>query len=255
LSEAREKVAEYERLRRGGVDPLARKRGQLAQRQAPNFKPFALAYVADHSPSWKNPKHRQQWSSTLATYAFPKIGALSVSDIQPAHVALVLRPIWKEKAETARRLRGRIERILDAAEAAGYREGKNPAGLAVLRHLLPKEKRATVRDHQAVPYEDIPALVAELRERTNVSARALLFTILTAARTGEVIGAEWSEIDMAAWAVPADRMKGGKPHAVPLVREALDILEALPRSGPVVFAGPRGKLSNMAMDQRESWAI
>jgi integrase len=229
-----------------GLDPLTerRKRQQelIAERaKAVTFKQVAEDYLKLHLDSFKNVKHRYQWRATLATYVYPKIGATTVADIGPADVLKCVEPIWNSKHETASRVRQRIERIFDYAAARQYRSGDNPA--AHVTESLPKGGNG--RSHlAALPYAELPAFMAELRERNSISARALEFTILTAARTGEIIGAGWSEIDLKAgvWTIPAGRMKAGKEHKVPLCDRAVKILQGLPRQGEKVFP-----LSNMAM--------
>ena len=209
--------------------------------------------IASHEAAWKNPKHRAQWKATLATYAYPVFGDLSVSAIDTVLVQKVLDPIWSTKTETAGRVRGRMEAVLDWAKVRGYREGENPARWrGHLDKLLPNRRKVrAVKNHAALPYSKLPAFTAELRERTGVSAKALEFAILTAARTSKVIGATWSEIDLRSgvWTIPAHRMKAGKEHRVPLTDRALEILRSLPREGDFVFMGGRaGKpLSNMAL--------
>lgn len=250
LSKAKAKRDELNAMRMSG-DPLAERRAgrEKQKREQVTFKEFAEPFVAAHIKTLRNAASQRQWPNSLATYVYPKIGNLRVCDVEAVHVAKVLEPIWLDKAETARRVRARIERIMDAAEAAGLRSGRNPASLNLVRPLLPRKKRAAVKHFAMLPYQDLPALVAELKGRENVSARALLFCMLTLARTGEVIGAEWSEIDTKAklWRIPAGRTKTDRAHAVPLTSEALAVLETLPRSGEYVFAGPRGKLSQMAI--------
>ncbi len=188
--------------------------------------------IASHEAAWKNPKHRAQWKATLATYAYPVFGDLSVAAVDTGLVQKVLEPIWSTKPETAGRVRGRIEAVLDWAKVRGYRDGENPARWrGHLDKLLPNRRKVrAVKNHAAMPYPELPAFMAELRERTGVSARALEFAILTAARTSEVIGATWSEIDLKArvWTIPAHRMKAGKEHRVPLPDRAMELLEACP---------------------------
>jgi len=255
LAEARRARDEAERLVREGIDPIAlRDAGRLAQSLKPTFGAVADALIAAKEGEWRNPKHRAQWRMTLETYAAP-LRARPVDEIDTAAVLSVLTPLWQAKPETASRLRGRIEAVLDAAKAQGYRSGENPAQWrGHLAHLLPKRGKLTRGHHAAMAYADIPAFVARLREREAVAAMALEFCILTAARSGEVYGARWSEIDLDAkvWTVPAERMKAARPHRVPLVDRALAILETLTkeRTGDLVFPGQRsGKpLSSMAME-------
>jgi integrase len=256
LTQARRKAFKLQQLIVDGIDPLAAKQAEKkAAAKVPTFAECAEAYVEAHRAGWRNPKHVAQWESTLKTYAAPVIGDLPVSDVTVDHVVRILQPIWTAKPETAGRLRGRIERVLDWARARGYREGDNPARWqGALSHLLPPLSRVqTIKHHDAVPYAEVPALVAELRSRPSTSAQALAFTVLTAARTGEVIGATWSEIDLdaAVWTIPAQRMKAGRAHRVPLSDAAVALLRSLPRAGEFVFTGARAgrPLSNMAMLQ------
>ena len=220
------------------------------------FRQCAEQFIELHGPSWSNPKHAAQWTSTLATYAYPVMGALSVSHITDAHgtdlMLKVLSPIWHSKTETASRLRGRVEQILDWARVRGYRSGENPARWkGHLDKLLPaKSKIAPVKHHAAMPYSDVPAFMQRLRAEQGMAARALEFTILTAGRTGEVLGARRSEIDRKArmWVIPAERMKAKREHRVPLSDAALAIIDAA-SEGEYLFPGAKlGKpLSNMAM--------
>jgi Phage integrase central domain/Arm DNA-binding domain len=219
LAEARKRAADSRKLRLEGLDPIAeRKSGRLKAKleaaRAMTFRQCAEAYIDAHRESWKNAKHAAQWPSTLETYAYPVFGNLSVQAIDVTLVTKALEPIWKTKTETAARLRGRIERVLDWAAVRGYRKGDNPARWrGHLDHLLPhRAKVQKVRHHAALPYPEIGDFVAKLREQQGISAQALEFLILTAARTGEVIGATWREIDLATavWTIPASRMKAGK---------------------------------------------
>src|SRR6516225_2349599 len=196
-------------------------------------------YLDLHLDSFKNTKHRYQWRATLATYVYPKIGAMTVADIGPADVLRCIESIWNTKRETASRVRQRIERILDYAATRQYRSGDNAA--AHVTESLPKGGNG--RNHlAALRYAELPAFTAELRARDSIGARALEFTILTAARTGETIGATWDEFDLKAktWVIDAARMKAGKEHKVPLCDRAVEILRALPRHGARPFP-----LSNM----------
>jgi integrase len=259
LHEARGKALDARRLRHEGVDPIetrraARLRERLEAAKAMTFKQCAESYIADHRAEWHNPKHAAQWEATLETYAYHVIDALPVQAIDTGLVLRVLEPIWTAKPETAGRVRGRIERVLDGAKARGYRVGENPARWkGHLDQLLPaRSKVRKVRHHPALPYAELPDFMVALRGQEGVSARALEFTILTAARTGETIGAKWSELDLAdkIWTIPAERMKAGKEHRVPLCARALAILEELKKvGGKFVFPGAKaGKpLSNMAM--------
>lgn len=260
LAEAREARDRCHRLLREGTDPIdARQEKRLAVRAAAamviTFKEAAEKYIAAHKAGWRNAKHAEQWTSTLASYAFPVIGSLSVASVGTAHVMKVLEPIWAEKTETASRVRGRIEAILDWARARGYRDGDNPARWrGHLDKLLPARRAVQrTRKQPAMPHAELPEFMGELRGMNSISARALEFTILTAARTGEAIGATWAEFDLdgKAWTIPAKRMKGHREHRVPLSDRAVEILNALPREpdNEHVFIGARkGRgLSNMAM--------
>ena len=246
LAEARDKARTMRQMLLDGLDPLIerRKREQqlIAERaKAVTFREVAQAYLDLHLDFFKNAKHRYQWRATLATYVYPKIGVMTVADIGPADVLRCIEPIWNTKRETASRVRQRIERILDYAATRQYRSGDNPA--AHVAESLPKGGNG--RNHlAALRYAELPAFMAELRNRDSISARALEFTILTCARTGEIIGAAWSEIDLKArnWTIPAARMKAGKEHKVPLCDRAVEILRGLPRHAEKVFP-----LSNMAM--------
>jgi integrase len=258
LAEAREKAREARRALLDGADPLTsrRERRAAARLQATKgvtFRQCAERMIASHEAAWKNEKHRAQWRSTLASYVYPIFGELAVAGVDTGLVLRALEPIWATKPETAGRVRGRVEAVLDWVKARGYREGENPARWrGHLDKLLPNRRKVrAVKNHPALPYDELPAFMGELRGRESVSARALEFAILTAARTGEVIGATWAEMDTKAgvWTVPAGRMKAGKEHRVPLGKRAIEILTALPREGEFVFMGGRaGKpLSNMAM--------
>jgi len=263
LAEARDAAAAARKLVRQGIDPISRRRAEradAAERTGLNtFAEVADAYIAAHEASWRNAKHRQQWRNTLDTYARPVLGNLGVAIVDTGAVMRVLEPIWREKPETASRLRGRIESVLDYATARGWRTGDNPARWR--RHmdnLLPsRAKIARVEHHAALPWRQIGAFMADLAKQEGVGALALRFAILTAARTGEVIGARWSEIDMpaAVWTVPAGRMKAGREHRVPLSDSALDVLRQAAKlalkQDPAAFVFPGGKagkpLSSMAM--------
>jgi integrase len=221
------------------------------------FRQCAEAYIAAHEAGWRNAKHAAQWPSTLATYAYPIIGELPVSAVDTALVVKVIEPIWHTRTETASRVRGRVECVLDWAAVAGYRpsDAPNPARWkGHLENLLPKKSRiAPVKSLAALPYGELPAFMSELAMQTSIGALALQFAIFTAARTGEVVAARWSEIDLTAklWTISAERMKAGREHRVPLSEPAVRILErlqALPAS-PFVFPGdnPRRPVSDMIM--------
>jgi integrase len=237
LVEARDRAKLLRQQLLDGLDPMVerRKREQalIAERaKSVTFKQVAEMYLDLHLDEFKNAKHQAQWCSTLATYAYPKIGGMTVADVGPADVLRVIEPIWKEKRETATRVRQRIRKILDYAAEREFRSGDNPAANIT---SLPKGKNGK-EHHAALPYGELPAFMQELRNRDSLSARALEFTILTAARTGETIGAT-DEFDLKAqvWTIPGERMKAGKTHKVPLCARALAILHDLPRHGDRIF--------------------
>lgn len=272
LADARAKVEAHRATLKGGSDPvLVRREGRVrreaeaaaaateAAARAHTFDKVAAAYIGAHEAEWRNEKHRQQWHNTLRTYASPVIGALSVADVDTGHIITILEPIWRDKPETASRLRGRIEVVLDYAKVSGWRSGENPARWkGHLDHILPaKGKVAKVKHHAALPWSEIGVFMAKLVEQEGVAALALRFTILTAARTGEALGATWGEIDLkgAVWTVPAARMKAGRVHRVPLSEPAIAVLAEVAKlrahegpDGPV-FPGQKLTLpmSNMAM--------
>ena len=238
LARARELAVEARALVADGKNPIQERR---ALRVVPTFGETADALVADLSPQWRNPKHKAQWAMTLTHYAEP-LRARPVDQITTEEVFRVLKPLWETKPETASRLRGRMERVLDAAKVKGFRSGENPARWrGHLDHLLPRRQKLSRGHHAALPYADLPAFMAELRARKAIAARALEFTILTAARSGEVRGAHWPELDLTTriWAVPAERMKAGREHRVPLCSRAVAILEDMKklRVGDYVFPG------------------
>jgi integrase len=233
LADARSKAAECRRLCQDGTDPIEERKVQRQQAaldaaKTLTFKEACGRYIASHKAAWRNDKHASQWENTLAAYAEPVLGRLSIQAIDTALVLKVLQPIWKTKPETASRVRGRIEAILDWAKVQGLRQGENPARWrGHLDHLLPaRAKVRRVKHHPALPYAELPDFIANLRVQEGVAARALEFTILTAARTGDTIGAVWDEVNTSdkVWTVPADRMKAGKEHRVPLSSRALAIL-------------------------------
>jgi integrase len=245
LKRAREKAAQCREQRLDGIDPLearktARIEAAVASARTMTFRQCAEAYIAAHGDSWTNPKHAKQWRTTIETYAYPILGDLPVQAIDVDLVVRVLEPIWKTKNETASRLRGRLENILSWASVRKFRQGDNPARWrGHLEELF--AKRSAAVHHAALPYRDLPDFVAALGGREGIAARALEFTILTACRSGEVLGARWSEIDMQGrlWVIPAGRMKSGREQRVPLSAGAMAILEALPRDGELVFPGTR----------------
>ena len=237
-----------------GEDPLeARRQAERASSDVPRFGAYALALVERIEEGFSNPKHRQQWRNTLETYCAP-IWARPIDTIDTAGVLACLTPIWQSKPETASRVRGRIERVLNAAKAERLRAGENPA--AWRGHLdatLPKPGKLTRGHHSALPYADMPAFMAELRARPALAAMALEFAVLTATRTSEVLNAQWSEFELGAglWTIPAERMKARKEHRVALSKRALAIVRELSaaRSSEFVFPGqkPGKPLSNMAL--------
>lgn len=259
LAQAREKARAARDSIDAGTDPiLARQQAKsalrAAQASAITFAEAARRFIDAKSDEWRNSKHRAQWENTLDTYAFPIMGSLHVQDVKQTHVLAVLEPIWREKTETASRLRGRIESILDWATARHYRSGENPARWrGHLDHILAKPtKIARVKHHSALPVDDMPAFMVDLRKREGSAARALELAILTATRSGEVRGATWTEVDLdaALWTIPAARMKAGKEHRVPLSDAAAKLLKALPRfeGTDLVFPGSKGKpLSDMTL--------
>ncbi|MDC8753316.1 integrase arm-type DNA-binding domain-containing protein [Erythrobacter sp. sf7] len=261
LAEARDLATALRLKVKAGIDPLEERQRAEAEAKAAEqaakvagitFRAMAETHIAANKESWRNAKHRQQWENTLKTYAYPVIGDLPVAEVDTPHVLKVLEPIWREVPETASRLRGRIETVLDSAKARGYRQGENPARWrGHLAQILPARTKLSRGHHKAMPYDAIPAFVEQLQAREAVAALALEFVILTAARTGEVIAAEWSEVDLAkaVWTVPAERMKAGKEHRVPLSPRAVEILEQTKQlGGKHLFPGAgRAKLSSMAM--------
>ena len=259
LALAREKARKVRLDVESGVDPIvARKaaKGALASQQATEktFKQAAEAFIEAKSDTWKNAKHRAQWTSTLETYAYPHLGKLLVRDVGLEHVLKVLEPIWKSKNETASRIRGRIEKVLDWATVRKLREGENPARwkghLEML--LAAPSKVQSVEHHRALPVRDMPTFFASLKAREGIAAKALAFAILCAARSGEVRGGTWQEIDLKnkVWIIPGVRMKAGQEHRVPLSKEALCILLVTPddQRRDLIFPAPRGgQLSDMTL--------
>jgi integrase len=240
LAEAREKASSLFRQVKSGIDPLSAKEAIAAAAKAAaqdavvkrvKFREAAQRFIDGHTPSWRNPKHAAQWPATIETYANPVFGDLPVGDVATTHVLAAIEPIWLGKPETASRLRGRIERILDFAKTRGWRAGENPA--AWKGHLaltLPaRSKVRKVEHHAALPWREIGDFMLALKDQQGVGARALRFAILTAARSGEVRGARWSEINRstATWIVPAERMKGGREHRIPLSEPALAVLREM----------------------------
>ena len=260
LEAAREQASEYRKLLKQGLNPLAEKRKierelHLSVAKSMTFAECAAAYIDINRHGWKNPKHAQQWSNTLKQYAYPAIGKLPVAEVDTALVVKCLEGIWTSKNETASRLRGRIETVLDWATVSKYREGENPARWrGHLDKILPKPSKVqNVEHHAALPYTDISEFIVKLRNQQGIAARCLEFTILTAARTNESIGATWDEIDVISqtWTIPVERMKANKPHRVPLSSRALAIVQemSLLKTNEFVFPGLKRGLSNMAMLQ------
>lgn len=255
LAAARDKARDTRAKIEQGIDPVAaRKAAKATLVSVLTFDEAAKLLIQAKSPEWKNEKHTAQWKSTLDTYASPTIGKLPVDKVELTHVLDILTPLWIAKTETASRLRSRMEAVLAWATASGYRKGDNPARWkGNLDALLAKPgKVRKVVHHSAMDMDALPAFVADLRKRDGIAARALEFLILTAARSGEVRGAVWDEFDMeaAVWIIPANRMKAGKEHRVPLSARALEILDALPHmaGSPYVFTAPNGKmLSDMSI--------
>lgn len=262
LADARDLATALRLKVKSGIDPLEERQRAEAHAKAAeqsakvagiSFKAMAETHIAANRDSWRNAKHKQQWENTLQTYAYPVIGDLPVAEVDTPHVLKVLDPIWREVPETASRLRGRIETVLDSAKARGYRHGENPARWrGHLAQILPARTKLSRGHHKAMSYDAIPAFVEQLQGREAIAALALEFVILTAARTGEVIAADWSEVDLskALWTVPAERMKAGKEHRVPLSPRAVAILEETRQlGGKYLFPGGQSasKLSGMAM--------
>jgi integrase len=262
LTEARDGALTCRKLLRDGIDPIEQRKHLRGQVQAEavklmTFRACAEKYVSSHSAGWKSIKHTTQWINSLATYAYPVFGDLPVQAVDTGLVMKVLEPIWFTKTETAGRIRGRIENILGWATVRKYREGENPARWkGHLDTLLPaRSKVQKVKHHAALPYDEIGIFIKDLRKQEGISARGLEFLILTAARTGETIGARWDEFDFdkAVWVIPADRMKVDKEHKVPLSSAALEVLTGLKEiaHNDFVFPGMRSNtsLSNMAFLQ------
>ncbi len=259
LAKARKMAAEARELLREGLDPIDTRTGTRSATRAAGastvtFQQCAESYIEAKRAGWKNAKHAAQWGATLAQYAYPVIGGLSVQDVTLPLVLKILEPIWVAKTETASRLRGRIQSVLDFATARGYRSGDNPARWrGHLKELLPAPGRvARVEHHAALPWQEVGAFMAELRRQAGMGARALELAILTAARSGEVRGATWAEVDLSAavWTISASRMKAGKEHRIPLSAEAVALLRTLPRieGSPLLFPNSKGAaLSDMTL--------
>lgn len=252
LARAREKAQDARRLIIEGYDPLTVKRDQrvslrreLAKQPVPTFDECAAAYLASHRAGWRSVEHSNEWNRSLKAYVTPVFGSTPVDMIDTAAVSKALEPLWHTKVNTASRVRGRIENVLDWAKVRGYRAGENPARWrGHLENLLPtRSKVRTVVHYRALPYSQLPKFIEELRKVGGMTARCLEFVVLTAARSNEVLTAKWSEMDLQAstWTLPASKMKGGREHRVPLAPAAVALLEALPRNGEYVFTGHRGR--------------
>ncbi|GHF12620.1 phage integrase [Kordiimonas sediminis] len=263
LAQARQKASECRTMLSEGIDPIearkARKEALRAQQDTcKSFDECRNAFLKSHASAWKGTKSLTQWEGSLERYATPVIGKTPVDQIDTALIMRVLDPIWRSKTETATRVRGRVERILDWATVQGFRQGDNPARwTGHLSELLPAPSALRKVKHMtAMPYQEVSALVWDLRESESMGAKALNFLILTAARSAEVRLATWDEIDLDAktWTIPAERMKAGREHVVPLSQEAMDILQALPKlaGNSYVFPGMRdGKpLSDMTLTKQ-----
>ncbi|MEQ9445413.1 MAG: integrase arm-type DNA-binding domain-containing protein, partial [Rhodospirillaceae bacterium] len=250
LAEARDKARSVRNMVLDGVDPIENKRSErqasaLKTASAITFSDCADKYIAAHQAGWRNAKHASQWATTLKTYAYPAFGDLAVGSIDTALVLKAIEPIWATKTETASRVRGRIETILDWATAREYRSGENPARWrGHLDKLLPARKKVQkVKHHEALPYAEVGKFIQNLHEQHSTAAKALEWLILTATRTGETIGARWAEIDFEAktWTIPAERMKSGKEHRVPLSSQAIKIAKKLNEGKKSDFVFPGGK--------------
>jgi len=251
LAEARDRARECRKLTADGIDPIEirnekRQQAELEAARSVTFVQCAKAYYEAHKAGWRNETHLKQWPASMEAYVYPVFGDLPVAAIDTGLVMKVLEAIWTTKAETATRVRGRIEVVLDWATTRGYRRGENPARWkGHLQNLLPKRSRVQkVKHHPALPFDQMPAFMADLAKETRVKARLLEFIILTAVRAGEASSARWSEIDLASavWTLPAERMKSGIEHRVPLSEPVLAILRGMERSdSPLVFRGPQNR--------------
>lgn len=259
LKEARERASEARKLLRGDIDPIdqrqAARSAMIANREAAiTFEQCASAFIASKESEWKNAKHGDQWRNTLASYVYPVIGKVLVRDVAQAHILKILESLWTTKTETASRLRGRIENVLDYATARGYRTGDNPARWKghLDKILASPSKVSRVEHHAAMPYQEVGTFMVELRKQLGNGARALELAIITAARSNEVRGARWGEVDLdnAHWTIPASRMKAGKEHRIPLSPAAMALLRSLPRIDGCDLLFPNTKerpLSDMAL--------
>jgi integrase len=249
-ADAKSLVLEYRAMLLKGVNPREYHRSGRRHSTAPPFAQCAADHLARVLPALKHPKSRQQAENGLRAYVLPVIGSMRVDEIRPPDVARCLEKIWLTHRETSRKVRSRIERILDAARAAGHVTGDNPATLAILESLLPQRPRRAVAHHKALPWPKLPGFIVKVVAKPTISAKALMWTILTAVRTSDTLGAQWDEIDEAGalWTIPPERTKTGKPHRVPLSSAARAVLETLSRESAFLFPAKSGKpLSNMAM--------
>lgn len=257
LAEARQKALAARKLLAEGLNPLTEKKEKLlaaalVRARMMSFDQCSKAYIEAHKSSWKNAKHLDQWTNTLATYASPVFGQLPVAEVDTAFVVKCLAPIWQTKTETASRLRGRIESVLGWAATSGYRTGENPARWkGHLENLLANiSKTSRTKNHPSLPWQRIGDFMAALKAREGNASRATAFTILTACRSGEVRGAQWTEFDFneKVWTIPAKRMKAHREHQVPLSDAALAVLASMPQSAEFVFPGTKGQiLSDMSL--------
>jgi hypothetical protein len=253
LRQARERAIEARNLINKGTNPLKEKKASETQNLSErilNFQDFALDYIETMRPQWRNQKHGDQWVATVTNYAFPIIGSMSLDVIDTQQIMEILSPIWHSKAETASRLRGRIEKILSAAITRKLRTGANPAiWKGHLENLLPTQ-RASDKHHEALPYREIPEFISKLRGAEGVSALALEFAILNASRTGEVLMGLRSEVEGNVWNIPGNRMKAGRMHQVPLCERSLDLLlvsKSFDPNSQYLFSRNGKPLSNMAL--------
>lgn len=267
LARARELAAAYRgqvKDKLAPVDPIETTKAAKAQRgieqaKRMTFKECAEAYIEANRAGWKNAKHAAQWGATLTTYAYPVIGDMPVALVETPLIVRILQPIWTTKTETASRLRGRIENVLDWAKVSGFRQEENPARWrGHLDHILPAaSKVAKVTHHAALPFKEISAFMPKLQEAAGLGARALELAILTATRSGEVRGATWAEFDLAekVWIIPGERMKAGREHRVPLSTAAVKLLKALPRLNETELVFPSSKLNKPLSDMTLTAAL
>jgi integrase len=246
INQARDRALEYRRMAKQGLNPRFN-----AKQDIPTFEEIAQQVHIDRMPTWKNAKHGQQWINTLRDYAFPKIGRMPIDSIGQPEVLMCLMPIWTDKHETARRLAQRLKIVLDVAKSKGFRDGENPVTAIKDAQVLPKVTKKP-KHHTAMRWQDVPAFYGDLQGRSAMAAKALMFTCLTGSRTGEVLGMKWDEIDFDAWlwTCPAERMKTGDDHRVPLTDEMIGIIEPLKAmQSDYVFEGQKRHqpLSNMSM--------